>query len=160
MYNKILVPLDGSILAESVIPFVNQIIQGAGESRKIEITLLNVFPTKKENVSTDIISAVEWEPAPVSYTAKEMQQNMKSVMDYLKKVDVALKKGPMVSIKTIVKINDDPADEILKTSNELKIDLIAIATHTHPGLEHWEYGRVVDTILHNGKTPVFMVRAS
>ncbi len=52
------------------------------------------------------------------------------------------------------------AEEILKVSDELKIDLIAISTHGRSGLTRWAYGSVADRILRGGNTPVFMVRAA
>lgn len=153
MYNKIIVPLDGSKLAEAVVPFVNEIILGAKESRKIEITLLQVVPCTREIVGDDGIGRV-----PCSTT--ELEKMKKPVMAYLSKIAGAFKKEPMVTINTLVKVGDDPAEEILKACEELKADLITISTHGRSGVGRWAYGSVADKILRGGNTPVFMVRAS
>jgi nucleotide-binding universal stress UspA family protein len=156
MYNKILVPLDGSKLGEAAIPLVNEIISGAKESRNIEITLLQIIPSKKDFIAP----TMTW-PGVVHlpYNEAELEQIKKPVMDYLGKVGATLKKDPMITIKTLVRVGDDPADQILKTSDELKIDLIAISTHGRSGITRWAYGSVADRILRGGNTPVFMVRA-
>jgi nucleotide-binding universal stress UspA family protein len=157
MYNKILIPLDGSKLGEAAVPFVNEIILGAKENRKIEITLLQVIPSKTEIVPAESIGGGI---VRVPYTEAELEQIKKPVMDYLDKIGTTLKQGPMVTIKPLVKIGDDPAEQILKASDELKIDLIAISTHGRSGVTRWAYGSVADKILRGGNTPVFMVRAA
>jgi nucleotide-binding universal stress UspA family protein len=160
MFDKILVPLDGSKLAEGVIPSVEEIILGAKESRKIEITLLQVIPSK--NLYVPVTSA--WSPAAttvtVPYSAAELEQVTKSVLPYLEKMGTALQKNPNVTVKTLVKVGDDAADQILKASDELKIDLIAISTHGRSGISRWAYGSVADRILRGGTIPVLMVRAA
>jgi len=157
MFNKILVPLDGSKLGEAAIPFVNEIVSGAREDRRIEITLLQVIPGKK-----DFIPVNTWQAGGVvrvPYTEAELEQIKKPVIEYLDKVSEALKKNPMVTVKSLVKVGDDPASQILKASNELQIDLIAISTHGRSGITRWAFGSVADKILRGGNTPVFMVRA-
>ncbi len=158
MFNRILVPLDGSKLAEAAISYVNEIILGAKESRKIEVTLLQVIPSKY-----DYIPAASTWPAPVGvktpYTATELEQIKKPVMDYLGKISAIIHKDPNVSINTLVTVGDDPASQILQVSDELKIDLIVISTHGRSGLSRWAFGSVANKILRGGNTPVFMVRA-
>jgi nucleotide-binding universal stress UspA family protein len=154
MFNRILVPLDGSSLAEAAIPIVQEIISGAKESRKIEVFLLQVVPSK-----VDIVPQFATVPVRVPYSEAELEQINKSVTDYLYTISAALKKVPNVTPKALVKVSDDPANEILKASDELKIDLIVISTHGRSGISRWAYGSVADKILRGGNTPVFMVRA-
>jgi nucleotide-binding universal stress UspA family protein len=160
MFDKILVPLDGSKLAEGVIPFVEEIILGARESRKIEITILQVIPSK--NYYVPVTSA--WLPAAttvkVPYSAAELEQVTKLILPYLEKIGTVLQKDPNVTVKTLVKVGDDAADQILKASDELKIDLIAISTHGRSGISRWAYGSVADRILRGGTIPVLMVRTA
>ncbi len=155
MFNKILVPLDGSKLSESAIPFVEEIILGAKEDRKIEIFLLQVVPTKVEFVPTYSAEAVR-----VPYSESERGKSKKEVSEYLSKVGAGLKSSPSVTVTPIVKIGDDAAEQILKASDELKVDLIVISTHGRSGISRWAFGSVADKILRGGNTPVFMVRAS
>lgn len=158
MYNRILVPLDGSKLGETVIPYVDEIILGAKESRKMEITLLQVVPSTREYIPDGI--GATGGVIRVPYVEKEIEQIKKQVAAYLSKVGEGLTKRPAVTIKTLVRIGDDPADQILKASDELKIDLITISTHGRSGISRWAYGSVADKILRGGNTPVFMVRAA
>jgi nucleotide-binding universal stress UspA family protein len=157
MYNKILIPLDGSKLAEAVLPFVNEIILGAKSSRKIEITLLQVVPSKRDfvpNVDGESLLTVK-----VPYSETELEKVKKPIITYLDKIGTTLKQGPFVTIRTLVKVSDDPAEQILNTSDELEADLIAISTHGRSGISRWAFGSVADKILRGGKIPVFMVRA-
>ncbi len=153
MFNRILVPLDGSNLAEAAVPIVQEIISGAKESRKIEVFLLQVVPSKVEIVPELAPTTVR-----VPYSEAELEQINKSVTDYLYTISAALK-VPNVTPRALVKVSDDPANEILKASDELKIDLIVISTHGRSGISRWAYGSVADKILRGGNTPVFMVRA-
>ncbi|MDD4858781.1 MAG: universal stress protein [Dehalococcoidales bacterium] len=155
MYNRILVPLDGSELGEAVIPFVNEIISGAKESRKIEITLLQIVPADRDEIGEGVGAFIH-----VPYTAGELEQIKKFTTAYLKKISVELKKGPNVTVTTLVRVGNDTAGEILKASDELKTDLITISTHGRSGISRWAFGSVADKILRFGKTPVFMVRAA
>jgi nucleotide-binding universal stress UspA family protein len=156
MYNNIMVPLDGSKLGEAVIPFVNEIIAGAKENRKINVTLLQVIPGQKE-----VVTSTQWPNlVHAPYSEAELEQIKKPVIEYLDRIGATLKKDSMVAIKSLVKVGDDPADEILKASDELMIDLIAISTHGRSGITRWAYGSVADRILRGGNTPVFMVRAA
>jgi nucleotide-binding universal stress UspA family protein len=157
MYNKILIPLDGSKMGEAAIPYVDEIILGAKESRRIEITLLQVVPSKQEIIP----QSYAWPAgvARVPYTPEELEQIKKSVLEYLDKIGAAFRIDPNVTIKSLVKVGDDPADKILKTCDELQIDLIVISTHGRSGLTRWAYGSVADRILRGGTTPVFMVRS-
>ncbi len=155
MFNKILVPLDGSELSEAAIPFVAEIIAGAKEDRKMEVILLQVIPSKGEFVP-------QWSGAVVRvrYSPDELSQFKKGVTEYLDKVGTALKKDPKVTVTPLVLVGDDPADQILKASDDLKIDLIVISTHGRSGLTRWALGSVADKIVRGGNTPVFMVRAA
>jgi nucleotide-binding universal stress UspA family protein len=157
MYDKILIPLDGSKLGEAAIPAVNEIISGARESRKIEITLLQIVPNQKELYAPSV--AWPGEVVNMNYIAVDQEQIKKRASDYLETVGKSLKNDPNVTVRMLVKVGDDPAEEILKASDELKIDLIAISTHGRSGLTRWAYGSVADRILRGGNTPVLMVRA-
>ena len=159
MFNKIMVPLDGSTLAEAAISYVNEIISGAKESRQIEVILIQVISGKYDYIPMSSTMTI---PVGVkaTYTAEELEQIKKPVTDYLSKVGATLKKDPNVTVNTLVKVGDDPADQILQASDELKIDLIVISTHGRSGISRWAFGSVADKILRGGKTPVLMVRAT
>ncbi len=154
MFNKILIPLDGSELAEAAVPVVQEIISGAKESRKIEVTLLQVVGSKSEVVPGPLPGVVR-----IPYNESELAQINKSVTDYLYTIGAALRKDPNVITKTLMKVGDDTADQILKTSDELNIDLIVISTHGRSGISRWAYGSVADKILRSGNTPILMIRA-
>jgi nucleotide-binding universal stress UspA family protein len=159
MFNKILVPLDGSTLAEAALPYVNEIISGAKESRQIEVILIQVISNKYDYIP---MPSTLTEPVGIRavYTSEELEEIRKTVTDYLSRVGPSLKKDPNVTVSTLVKVGDDPAEQILLASDELKIDLIVISTHGRSGISRWAFGSVADKILRGGKTPVLVVRAT
>lgn len=156
MYDKILVPLDGSTLAEMAIPFVEEFISGAKESRDLEITLVQIVPEKKTIFFPSAIGSGGI--ASVPYTEEESNALKESATSYLQKIGSKIKKTPKVTIKILVMIGDDAANEILKIADELKVDLITISSHGRSGITRWALGSVADKILRGGNTPVFMVR--
>jgi nucleotide-binding universal stress UspA family protein len=159
MYDRIMVPLDGSKLGEAAIPFVNEIISGARETRRIVIFLVQVVPGQK-TIIPPVTPGNPWSGVVnMPYSSSETEQIVKPVMEYLERVGATLVRAPNVTIQPVVKIGEDPAEVILKASDELKIDLIAISTHGRSGITRWAYGSVADKILRGGNTPVFMVRA-
>jgi nucleotide-binding universal stress UspA family protein len=152
MYNKILIPLDGSKLGEAVIPFVDEIILGAKESRIIEVTLLEVVQCNMFILSDDGTSLT------VPCLDAEVRHVKTSAMVYLDKIGGSLKKYSKVIVNTLVRVNDDPAAEILGVSDELQIDLIAISTHGRSGMTRWALGSVADRVIRAGTTPVLVIR--
>ena len=51
------------------------------------------------------------------------------------------------------------AEEILKTADEIKADMIAMSTHGRSGLRRLAYGSVTDKVLHGADIPILVVRA-
>ena len=157
MYDRVLVPLDGSKIAEAVIPSVTELILGGKDSREIEITLLQVVSDRKD--ATIQRGTVFPTVVYVTYSESEMEQIKSMVTEYLEKVGSTFKIGPHVTIKTLVRFGVDVADQILKVSDETRANLIAISTHGRSGLTRWALGSVADKILRGGNIPVLMVRA-
>jgi nucleotide-binding universal stress UspA family protein len=145
MYTKILVPLDGSELAECVLPYVKWFIQ---VSDVIEIIFLRavepfriaggleaqVMPEDKENIEQDA----------AGLAAK-----------YLDKI-AAQFKDSRIKIKRVVTIGK-PAKTIAGYVGKSDVDLIIMATHGFSGIHHWIRGSVADEIVHAARVPVFLV---
>jgi nucleotide-binding universal stress UspA family protein len=147
MYNKILVPLDGSELAEAVLPHVRAIAAGCGVR---SITLLRIvepfYMTGGDEVtafSMDMIDRVN----------KERQA---SAEKYLEEAAARLNmSGVEVERKAIV---GRAAEEIAAYATKNGVDLIVIATHGRSGVSRWVWGSVADRTLRSACVPVLMVR--
>lgn len=151
MYDRILVPLDGSKLGEAALPHVEALVAKLSPGTKVEITLLRVV----SSLSHYIVAGGE--AVQIPYTDKEIEQIKKDAADYLSKAGEGLrKKGAVVKI---VVNTGRAAEEILKVADESKTDLIAMSTHGRSGLSRWAFGSVADKVLRSGKTPILMVRA-
>ena len=103
MLKKILVPLDGSKVAEAVLPYVESLVSGLASEIKGEVTLFHVLSPTYYVVAGEA-------GAPVPYTEAELEQIKKKTMDYLDKVGEGLtSKGAIVECKVGV---GRAADEI------------------------------------------------
>jgi len=151
MFERILVPLDGSKVGEAALPLISQLIDKLAPGTKVEITLIGVITLLRHWVVVGEASA------PVSYTEEELKLIKDKVADNLAKVATTIQKHN-VTLKTIVSTGN-AAEEILKAADEIHADLIAMSTHGRSGLRRLAFGSVTDKVLHGAKMPVLMVRA-
>ena len=139
MIKKVLVPLDGSPVAESILPYVELIARGAGA----EITLL-----------TSIQSEHSWGDEKVTV---DMDAATAEARVYLELQCERLRAG---GLKTNVNINyGGEADAIIGWAAEEAADLIAMTTHGRTGLKRWILGSVAHKVLHGTSRPLLLVRA-
>ena len=151
MFERVLVPLDGSKVGEAALPVIKQLVEKCGPRVKVEITFLGVITLLRHWVVVGEASA------PVSYTEEELNLIKQRVMDYLARTGDSLKKRGVV-IKTMVS-SGNAAEEILKAVGETRADLIAMSTHGRSGLRRLAFGSVTDKVLRGASVPVLMVRA-
>lgn len=144
MYKRVLVPLDGSELAESILPFVEQV---AGPL-DVEIVLFSVIepPAAGEIVaSAGIVSPDAWQ-------IRELE-----VKQYLAGVERRLAaKGLRVQRRLQI---GRAADEILAAAAESGADMIALTTHGRSGIGRLLFGSVAEAVLRASPVPVLMFRA-
>ena len=150
MYERILVPLDGSKLAEAVLPYIEELVSKVTPGLKVEVTLFQVLSPTYYVIAGEA-------SAPVPYTEVEIEQIKKKTMDYLDKASEGLRsKGTIVECKVGV---GKAAEEIIKAADEINADLVAMSTHGRSGLSRWAFGSVTAKVLRGGNMPVLMVRA-
>ncbi len=142
MYRKILVPLDGSELAEAILPQARMLAQCGGG----EIVLLRVVSTiGLESLGVDAALA----RSAMEMVRAEAQQYLDRMAQYLKlkgvKASTALREGIV-------------ADMILDYAEANLVDLIAMSTHGRSGLGRWLIGSVADRVVRGAKVPVLLVR--
>ena len=151
MYERILVPLDGSKVGEAALPLVEELMSKLAPGVKVEVTLFQVVSSLAHYVVAGEASA------RIPYTEKEIEEIKKKAIDYLDRAGEALRsKGAVV--KTRVEVGN-AAEEISKAADEINVDMVAMSTHGRSGFSRWAFGSVTDKVLREGKVPVFMVRA-
>ena len=154
MYDRILVPLDGSKIGEAALPYVEGLVSKLAPGTKVEVALLQVVSSLTHYV---VAGGEDMASVPIAYTEKEIERFKKEALEYLDKAGEGLRsKGAVVNI--VVGVGGS-AEEILRVADDLKVDLVAMSTHGRSGLSRWAFGSAADRVLRGGKTPVLMVRA-
>jgi nucleotide-binding universal stress UspA family protein len=148
MYRHILVPLDGSELAECVLPHVETIAKGR---KACKVTLIRVVPP------LHLYGGVESSLSPEERQRLEVD-GIKVAQDYLAGVIKGLKDAG-IKAESAVLYGGQVVDEIVEYTENSEVDLVVIATHGRSGVSRWVLGSVADRILRAVCTPVLMVRA-
>ncbi len=151
MYERILVPLDGSKAGETALPYIEELVSKLSPEVKVEVTLFQVVSSLTHWVVSGSVSV------QVSYTEEEIEQIKRKIMDYLNRAGEGLRsKGAIVEAKVGI---GSAAEEIIKTADEINADWIAISTHGRSGISRWAFGSVTDKVLRGGNKPMLVVRA-
>jgi nucleotide-binding universal stress UspA family protein len=151
MYERVLIPLDGSKVGEAALPVIENLITKLAPGTNVEVTLLGVITQLRHWVVVGEASA------PISYTDEELRSIEQRVTDYLNEAGETLRStGVNVSARVST---GNAAEEILKAADEINADMIAMSTHGRSGLRRLAFGSVTDKVLHGASMPVLMVRA-
>ena len=155
MYQKILVPLDGSELAECVLPHVESIAKGCGVAN---VVFMFVVEPVHLPVGTGSAEGEAFTEADAAKIRKDQDEhNKKAARQYLDDIKKRSKYDG-TDLKTEV-IMGKPADSIAEYAEKKGVDLIVIATHGRSGISRWVYGSVAAKVLRSACVPVLMVRA-
>jgi nucleotide-binding universal stress UspA family protein len=159
MYERILVPLDGSERAEAVLPHVTPIAEKFGA----EIVLLQVVSSFAEIVGRTIPR--ESFPSPteqdisLDVATKQHEAEQESAATYLERQREALAAGGL-NASTDIREGPAPAAVILAVALDKHCDLIAMSTHGRTGLGRTVLGSVADEVVRNSNMPVLLIRAT
>ena len=144
MYRRILIPLDGSALAEQVLPLAQIFAARFNAS----VVLFQAIPSVHESLRVD---------GQVLQVDEQTELLRGQAREYLEKIckDFAAAHIPAVSEVRV----GAPAPAILEFAEGAEIDLIAITTHGRAGVLRWVYGSVADKLLHGAHVPLLLLRA-
>ena len=143
---QILCPIDMSELADLALKYAHL----GSKMFKAELTILNAVHLEYPR-----------------YLSKELTEHIIKELDRAK---VGMRKNLADHARKVLgdAINDttmhyramdmDPTQAILRTSEEMKSDLIVMGTHGYSGFKHWMLGSVAEKVLHLSKVPVFTIR--
>src|SRR5262245_31002742 len=157
--NTILVPLDGSTLAERVLPHVRALASMLGA----RVCLLEVVGAGDydNDLTETLIGAygiVESLEALQERKRDEWEVMRKHAEGYFATQAVYLREAGLV-VETEVNAGS-PARIIVEVAREQHATLIAMATHGYGGIKRWTLGSVTDQVVHTATTPVFVVQGA
>lgn len=140
MYQRILVPLDGSKRAEAILPQVESIAQQCGAT----VILLEVLEPLTHYAATVVPDLIT---AGATQRTTEVRRYVHALQESLQArgltVNAIVKRGPVV-------------ETILDVAKEEAADLIALASHGYTGLARFLHGSVAAEILHRARVPLLI----
>ena len=143
MYSRILVPLDGSMRAEAVLPHVEELVARPGG----RVLLLRVVDLGAP------IGAVE--SAYAALRKREMEQATREARAYLAGLQGQFRaKG--IETQSLVAYGR-VVDTILDTANSENVDLIAVASHGQSGLARVVHGSVAAGLAQRARRPLLVI---
>lgn len=144
---RILVPLDGSELAQQALPIATDL---AAQSRT-ELLLLYAIENHIEALTTvpNIGNPLRQLLNPAQIKAEEMSRRLNTQATELRRAQVP--------VTTLVEINT-AADAIIDQAGQYEADLIIMATHGCSGLRRWTLGSVTNKVLRAADIPLLLVR--
>jgi nucleotide-binding universal stress UspA family protein len=146
MYKEIIVPLDGSRLAESALPHAKEIAKAFGA----RITLISVLEPVGVYSQPGVVG-------PVISVALNVKEEMDKLSQYVDQIAEGLRTEGL-DVRKVIR-EGDPASQICDFAQESGVDLIVMSTHGRSGLRRWVYGSVADKVLRSAQTPVLLIRA-
>ena len=134
MDQQILVPLDGSPLAERALPLA-RVLAKAGQAQLILLRVIS---------------------PPTGHDPGDADGSVEAVTTYLR--DQAARLTDVRGVETAVAVGD-AADAILDQAERRPADLVVMSTHGRSGIGRWVYGSVADAVMRRSPVPVFLVPA-
>jgi nucleotide-binding universal stress UspA family protein len=141
MYKKILVPLDGTPLAEAALPHAEALAKSEGA----ELILLRVAVTPVRYLFAH-------NPAEGNNVIHMIE---KEAEDYMKD-EVAKLQNEGIKVTGITR-DGAPPKEILEVAEETHADVIAMSTHGRVGIQRLLQGSIADEVVHASHIPVMLI---
>ena len=143
--NSIVVPLDGSLLAEQMLPTVSS----WARALDVEVTLIRAF---------EFPAAVYYgsEAYLPNYDALR-EESRKEAADYLKQKAESLIGDGVRTVSTLT-MEGPAAEEIISYARTAPRAVVAMSTHGRAGVRRWILGSVTEKVVRHGEDPVLVVR--
>ena len=157
----VVVPLDGSALAESVLPHVQALAKQVG-NYSLDVVLIRVcepppMPVVVETPMMPINYPVDYKTLrdeSLESCRKMTKQYLAGIENHLKQTGLRVRSEPIEETKFSV------AEEIVDYANKMPFSLIVMATHGRSGARRWAYGSVAHKVLMGSSSPVLLVRTA
>ncbi|MDP3063802.1 MAG: universal stress protein [Chloroflexota bacterium] len=153
MFQKVLVPLDGSSLAEAVLPYAEELAL----AQKSLVVLLQVIPPPSQVVGftgtadlgpmtrTDVEAINATMEAETRNAAAYLQKQAGAMSERGVKAEWEVRQGP-------------PGPTIVQCAKERGVDAIALSTHGRSGLGRLVFGSVAGHILRHWGLPILLIK--
>jgi nucleotide-binding universal stress UspA family protein len=152
LFKHILVPLDGSELAETVLPMVGSL----GKQLGAKVTLIRVVDVNA--ITRAVVPATPegggFAPEMQDIIDESIAAEVKEATDYLA---AAAKRLDGVNVVTEVR-EGIPTDALLEALEAQGVDAVVIATHGRSGLTRTLFGSVADHLVRHSGKPVIVVK--
>jgi nucleotide-binding universal stress UspA family protein len=150
VYKKILVPLDGSKLAECALPYAEELAKGCGTEEVILISVTERVQGYRPVEEPDQPMGQRLIPEATGKKGMQAQR-------YLGRIAKAMEaKGIRIHTEVLL---GNPAEEIAIYAKHPGCDIIVMSSHGRSGTSRWAHGSVADKVLRISSVPVLMVRA-
>lgn len=157
MFNRILVPLDGTPQSAKALVYA----RGMAHTHGSELVLLRVI--EMSTVATILGSATMAEIPSAAASKMLVKSAENSVADdrrragrYLKRHERAIQ-GQGIDVSTEVAVGD-PARVIRNVARQRKVDLIVVATRARGRIQRALLGSVADELVRRTRVPVLLIR--
>jgi len=142
VYRRVLVPLDGSPVAEAIVPFILQIAGPLDIAVRLLAAVEPIQPTMAED--------------PGFVMTQDLDARTRSAEEYLAPIAAALR-GRGIDTEWEVR-RGSAAAAILAAAKAWGADLIAMSTHGRGGFGRLLFGSVAEHVLRHADVPVFLMR--
>jgi nucleotide-binding universal stress UspA family protein len=146
MLKHVLIPLDGSPLAEAALEETRRII-----SVGTHITLLTVV--QQPNIPSFYYDAV---PSLTPVSAYEVNEAIAKAKEYLENIAQGLRAADFV-VHVRAEAGTDPAHMINMTAQEMQVDAIIMCTHGRSGISRWIFGSTTHKVLSTTCVPIYVI---
>ena len=144
MYKRIVVPLDGSKLAEEVLTHVRTLASCLGS--EIILVRITAYPTYEYLLADPSVAA-------------SLQTSLEGEAGkYLGGLVDNLRGAGLQARAEVVTVGGPVADAIIAFAHKVQADLIAMSTHGRTGPSRWFLGSVADRVVRGAGVPVLMIR--
>jgi nucleotide-binding universal stress UspA family protein len=142
MYNRILLPLDGSAIAEQALPHAIALAQRF----QAELILLRILEplAEKLGMTGEIVKYAE------DVTREVVEKYMENACAEVQERGLRVKSSIL---------EGRPHTEIVRFAETEQVDLIVISTRGQSGLSRWLMGSVADRVARGVSVPVLLVRS-
>ncbi len=158
MYERILVPLDGSNLALQALPYARTVSRATGAEVELLRVIEPIDALARSRVSE--YAAVATGGRPNWTTQDELDRLRDQRRDQaMQALDATAESFGGARRAHCIVLEGDPAQAIIDRADERANTLIVMATHGRSGIGRWLLGSVTDTVVRHAKHPTLVVRA-
>jgi nucleotide-binding universal stress UspA family protein len=139
----VIVPLDGSSLAEQVLPHAVELAMNSG----MRLVLIRAYAPPPSAMGNEY----------GTYTQELLNQLESEARQYLDQQVQEIKRQGLNDVASVVKFGYG-AEEIIALARETPDNLVAMCTHGRSGINRWVLGSVTERVMRHSGDPVLIVR--